>query len=195
MVHKEVACYYSAVLGVAFNSTFIEGQTQKYTLEDTTPRAVRLLVQWMYGRKLHLIQAPDDSDGPLSAELSIEARESEDLSLAELWVLADKLCIGRLQNTVIFSIFRISQLRGTIPTSTYQYIFENTTESSKLRKFTIDFALAHASATCFQFKHDHFPRKMFVAPCLGYSKERVMGRGCGIPTRIIPATYYVLIGD
>ncbi|KAF8854926.1 hypothetical protein BDZ45DRAFT_676551 [Acephala macrosclerotiorum] len=84
MVHKEVACYYSTILGAAFNSTFIEGQPQRYTFEDTAARAVRLLVQWMYGRKLHLIQALDGSDGPLSTGLSIEARESEDMSLVEL---------------------------------------------------------------------------------------------------------------
>jgi BTB/POZ domain len=59
IMHKERVCYYSPVLNAAFNSTFIEGQTQTYRLEDTSPSAFRLFTQWIYGQKFDLIQLPD----------------------------------------------------------------------------------------------------------------------------------------
>ncbi|KAE9381274.1 hypothetical protein N431DRAFT_457876 [Stipitochalara longipes BDJ] len=34
-IHKEVGCCHSKVLDAAFNSDFVEGQTQTYRLEDT----------------------------------------------------------------------------------------------------------------------------------------------------------------
>jgi hypothetical protein len=43
-IHKDVACFYSPVFKAAFNSQFIEGEEQKYRLEDTNPRTVRLLI-------------------------------------------------------------------------------------------------------------------------------------------------------
>lgn len=43
-IHKDIACFYSPVFKAAFNSQFIEGEEQKYRLEDASPRAVRLLI-------------------------------------------------------------------------------------------------------------------------------------------------------
>jgi hypothetical protein len=53
-VHKEFACFASPVFDAAFNSNFIEGQTQTYKLDDTTSRAFRLLTQWLYFEKLKI---------------------------------------------------------------------------------------------------------------------------------------------
>ena len=44
----------SPVLRVAFNSSFAEGQSQSYILEDVRPEAFRLLVKWLYERTLNL---------------------------------------------------------------------------------------------------------------------------------------------
>jgi BTB/POZ domain len=44
-IHKEVACLYSPVLKAALNSQFIEGQTQTYTIDDTTKEVFQLLIQ------------------------------------------------------------------------------------------------------------------------------------------------------
>lgn len=51
---SEFACHYSPVLKAAFNSSFLEGQTQTYRLEDISPSAFRLLVQWLYGQNIDL---------------------------------------------------------------------------------------------------------------------------------------------
>ena len=45
IIHKEFACYVSPVFDAAFNSNFVEGQTQTYKLDDTTPRAFQPLTQ------------------------------------------------------------------------------------------------------------------------------------------------------
>ncbi|KAH7417462.1 hypothetical protein BKA64DRAFT_702229 [Cadophora sp. MPI-SDFR-AT-0126] len=45
IVHKEFACYHSSVFRAAFNSNFVEGQTQTYRIEDTSAGAFRLLVE------------------------------------------------------------------------------------------------------------------------------------------------------
>lgn len=42
-VHKDFVCHYSPVLKAAFESDFIEGQTQSYRLKDTSERTVKLL--------------------------------------------------------------------------------------------------------------------------------------------------------
>ncbi|KAH6671118.1 hypothetical protein B0J14DRAFT_595375 [Halenospora varia] len=66
IIHKEVACFHSPVLNAALNSEFIEGQTQTYTLEDTTPGSFRLLMQWLYGGEFKVSQ--------LSADLATMSR-------------------------------------------------------------------------------------------------------------------------
>jgi hypothetical protein len=37
IVHKEHACHHSPILNAAFNGNFVEGQTQTYRIEDTSP--------------------------------------------------------------------------------------------------------------------------------------------------------------
>jgi hypothetical protein len=54
MVHKEHACRYSPVLDKAFNSTFKEGETQNYTMDDASVEAFRMFVQWIYSQKLNV---------------------------------------------------------------------------------------------------------------------------------------------
>jgi hypothetical protein len=48
----EFACHHSPVLKAAFNSSFIEGQTQTYRLEDMLPSAFRLLAKWFYSERI-----------------------------------------------------------------------------------------------------------------------------------------------
>ncbi|KAF7949514.1 uncharacterized protein EAE97_003023 [Botrytis byssoidea] len=47
-IHKQIACEHSEVWNRAFNSVFVEGQTQTYRIEDTVPEVFRLLTQWVY---------------------------------------------------------------------------------------------------------------------------------------------------
>jgi hypothetical protein len=49
VIQKEVVVLYSPVFKAAFNSDFVEGQTQTYNLEETNIKAFSLVVQWLYG--------------------------------------------------------------------------------------------------------------------------------------------------
>ncbi|KAG4424720.1 hypothetical protein IFR04_002068 [Cadophora malorum] len=112
VVHREFACYHSKVLNAAFNSNFIEGQTQTYQLEDTTPGTFKLLVQWLYTQKLKISQLTcPEQFGGLAEKVDRDADVcwyEEDMNLARLWVLADRLGMPKLQNNVMFIIVGIS---------------------------------------------------------------------------------------
>lgn len=62
IVHKEVACFHSEVLARAFNSGFIEGQTQTYTLDDVSEGAFKLFVQYLYHQEIELRTLASDYD-------------------------------------------------------------------------------------------------------------------------------------
>ena len=108
-IHKEVACLYSPVLRAAFNSNFIEGQTQTYTLEGCD-KAFQLVVQWMYRQSITppatkeeaaLIYAKDPSIHGIKAYailLKVTCRPTE---LISAWLTADYLQIPRLQNYIV----------------------------------------------------------------------------------------------
>lgn len=190
MVHKEVACFHSPVLDAAFNSRFIEGQTYRYILEDTTPRAVRLLVQWLYSKNLELVQLRGYPSK--QAIVDAESAQSEDMALAELWVLADKLCIPALGNLVLDKIFLISKHQNTLAVPTYYYIFENTSETSGLRRYTIDFCFYYLLGSSLEEWESYFPRELLLALAVNFAKERDLENGCVIPKRLVPARYHNL---
>lgn len=48
MVQKTVICYYSPFFAAAFNSSFVEGNTESMDLDDVEPDVFALLVSWLY---------------------------------------------------------------------------------------------------------------------------------------------------
>jgi hypothetical protein len=123
IVHKEPACYHSPILDAAFNGNFVEGQTQTYRIEDTSPEAFRFFVQWLYRQELDLFQLKS-----LAVEEDEEPKQSydEDIALAELWVLAEKMAVPALQNLVIEKIIAIRENTIAVPTATIPYIYQRT---------------------------------------------------------------------
>lgn len=124
-VHKEFACHYLPVLKAAFNSDFIEGPTQTYKFQDTSDGAVRLLLQWLYTQKLDILQLGDGTT--TLADVQPELKTKEDMSLAELWVLAEKLLIPRLQNMVVEEIHNLSKHWKHVTTLCLDCVYTNTT--------------------------------------------------------------------
>jgi hypothetical protein len=93
----------------------VEGKTQIYRIEDSTEEAFRLVVQWLYSQKLVLLQR---TPGYPSLEgVTQLSGMAEDESLVELWVLADRLKIPKLQNAAIDSMEQIRLLTRKIPSS------------------------------------------------------------------------------
>jgi hypothetical protein len=72
MINKEVVCFHSKVLDAAFNSNFIEGQTLENYLDDTSPGAFKLFMQWLYSQKLVLSALRN----PVSEDPGIVGKES-----------------------------------------------------------------------------------------------------------------------
>lgn len=157
MVHKEFAVHHSPVLKAAFNSNFIEGQTQTYRLDDISIPAATLLVQWLYFQAL-IVQEWGRENGTSTA------RYEEDMALAELWVLGDKLLIPRLQNYTIRLIEQRGESTRTIAIRPFQYIWDDTALESPLRRFAVEQCRYDIQSCCFLDRNlvDSFPRGMLL---------------------------------
>ncbi|KAK0100233.1 hypothetical protein ONS95_008197 [Cadophora gregata] len=164
LIHKEIICHYSEVLATAFNSAFKEGQTQTYRVEDTTERAFRLLMQWLYSQKLTLIQLQPDYCFDEAEGAETELEDSEDMSLVEVWVIADKFGIPSLQNAALQAIQTIFEMSySLIPSHTFHYVFDNTSEVSPLRDYMVATCVQYAMPAHLdnEFKGD-FPRGLLL---------------------------------
>lgn len=146
-VHKEWACNASPILDAAFNSDFLEGQTQTYRLEvaGIDGNVVKLLVSWIYTQTLELkSDEPDSGDsGDVPALRRPKTLKQEFICLVKLWILADKLLMPRLQNAAMYEIETLRQGGNIFPLSMMKYIYENTANESPLR----DYTLQHCATT------------------------------------------------
>jgi hypothetical protein len=156
-VHKDFACFYSPVFKAAFNSTFVEGETQTYTLQDTTKEAVRALLHWFYTLKLDNIYEEEITRDPPKAKV-----KSETTVLVELWVLADRLLVRRLQNEIIERLEELRKLRNEVPTSTFDLVYKKTSEGSPLRKLMLHYSASYLINGCFQKRPDYISKSMLI---------------------------------
>jgi hypothetical protein len=159
IVHKEFACYYSPVFKAAFNSDFYEGQTQTYRIFDTPESAVCLLVHWLYTQKVDLAQIDGSQNNILASDL-----------LICLWILADKLLIGSLQNAVIHELERLSMELNGVNVATLKYVYHNTTPDSKLRQLLLHQCASRFDASAFTESASEFPNEMLIELAVLYSK-------------------------
>jgi hypothetical protein len=160
LVHKEYACYASPVFDAAFNSNCIEGQTQTYKLDDTTPHAFQLLVQWIYHEKLKIVRLANDVQ-QLASQTDDEKWDEDD-ALVELWILANKLRMQSLQNLVIDTLHAVEQKTKTSLTQCYNYIYEKTAPGSKLRKFAVEKSACALGSSVYKELPGHFPHEMLL---------------------------------
>ena len=58
-INKAIICHYSPFFRAAFNSNFIEGETQSMRLEDVDANTFGLLQHWLYTQK---VEDEDDAD-------------------------------------------------------------------------------------------------------------------------------------
>ncbi|TVY34854.1 hypothetical protein LSUB1_G005410, partial [Lachnellula subtilissima] len=150
ILHKEFACHYSPVLKAAFNSEFVEGQTQTYVLEEVTEPVARLLVDWLYTQQLDICRY----------EKGHPKKSEEGLSLCRLW--PDKLLLPGLQNLIVRTFEEINQETMVTSTSCIRYVYENTCEGSPLRKLLLHQCACYTCHTVFRRKQRQFPKEFFV---------------------------------
>jgi hypothetical protein len=132
-------------------------------LDDTTVRAFRLLVQWLYFKKLEIAQLKNDW------VKNIVMQATENNSLAELWVLADKLGIPQLQNVAIETMHQIYSKVLQIPVYTSKYIYNNTSPTSALRRYIVELCAVSLRATSFSESQAQFPHEMLIDITTFYS--------------------------
>ncbi|KAF8848134.1 hypothetical protein BDZ45DRAFT_539644, partial [Acephala macrosclerotiorum] len=149
-IHKDVACHYSPVFKAAFNSKFTEGETQTYKLEDVGQRTVRLLIHWMYHQELDI------------GKITSQMKSLTDKMLVELWVLADKLLIPPLQNTIIHELERQRNRFRATSTSCINYVYEKTAPGSPLRRLFVSWCAWNMARSRFEERPEHFPKEMLL---------------------------------
>ncbi|TVY59623.1 hypothetical protein LSUE1_G009222 [Lachnellula suecica] len=86
LVHKEFICYHSPFFDVAFNGKFQEGISRVLNLEHTAPRTFAMFVEWLYSQKV---------------TVDVEWSPSVLGDLADLWILADRLLVPKLQKEAL----------------------------------------------------------------------------------------------
>lgn len=151
-VHKEIACFYSPVLKAAFESPFIEGQTQTYILNNVTQEAVQLLVDWLYFQNIDLEQLDTK---PGDENTKIEA-------MVQLWVLADRLLIPTLQNLLIRELDKWHVKERKICDSAFNFLYENSASDCPLRLFFVHQVVCSASYKIFLLSPSRYPKQMLL---------------------------------
>jgi hypothetical protein len=172
VIHKEVASY-SPALKAAFNSDFIEGQTQTYNLEDAHPGAFQLLVQWLYTKSIQfcLTEAeiksfwtfPVEADGFIGCKVDTYMKLSRhNIQLLYLWAAADYLQMPRLQNLIVdrLEYFRVEW--HFIAHDAVQYLYENLPSEAAIRQLVFEQCLVCSGHRIYQNHSYLFPKQLLV---------------------------------
>lgn len=102
-------------------------------MDDVSAGAFRMFVQWLYSQRLDDNRNYDSAKGGFWLQW-----ETDDMYLAELWVLAEKLLIPHLQNAAIESILHFGSKMLEAPIKTFNYIYEHTDDSENpLRRLAV----------------------------------------------------------
>lgn len=88
-------------------------------------------------------------------------KAAEDTHLFKLWVLADKLLIPQLQNSVLHKVQEICTGTNIIPTSSITYVYDNTHQGSPLRRWILN-ECASLQMTWFEEHPTQFPKDMLL---------------------------------
>ncbi|KAI9874265.1 MAG: hypothetical protein M1830_009942 [Pleopsidium flavum] len=123
-LHKALICARSSFFRNAFSGSFKEAEGVLVMAEDT-PAVFDLAVQWLYSGNIDPMTLGRTG---LSTHL-------------QLFVLADKLQMAKLQECIIASIRKgLDASGGYMKSSHIIYIFNNTPPTSSLRNFAVDLA-------------------------------------------------------
>ncbi|KAE8446864.1 hypothetical protein EG329_011495 [Mollisiaceae sp. DMI_Dod_QoI] len=149
-VHKEVVCHYSPVLA----TFFANNPTKSYTF-NSTKRALKLLVQWLYSQNLFVDRLHED-------RVWLWCPGDEDLALIELWVMAEGLEIPNLQNLVIKVIDDIYQVCHYFPGGCIGSAYEATSRGSKLREYLVALYVKSSWLDCIIEEDEELPQEFLI---------------------------------
>jgi hypothetical protein len=181
-VHKEVACLCSPVLRAAFNSNFIEGQTQTYTLEGCDT-AFQLIVQWMYRQSIAPPATKEEFDLILAKDRSLRITQDSEIQLKMLrypgeliaaWLEADYLQMPRLQNHLVD---QMEQWRSDFHASAaiwIDFLYENVPRGTAIRELVFEQSVRFVSERWYSYKKfpELFPKE-FLLDHIIWDKRRM----------------------
>jgi hypothetical protein len=88
--------------------------------------------------------------------------DTEDMALAELWVLADKMAVPALQNLVVSKIIAIREKTDAVAVKTLYYIYQRTGIDSPLRKLMVSEVAHNTPQREFSDDAEHFPHEFLI---------------------------------
>ena len=177
------------MLKAAFNSEFVEGETQTYRLEDIGKEAFSMFVRWLYTQKLEfedqevsIKEAADSAQtapmGRTTAQLKSQPRIAIQKNLATLWVLSEKLLIPRFQNLVMDTLISTWE-KERCTTTCISYVYANTGDRAALRRVIVDKVAWHMKDGTFRAVQSFFPKEFYfdLAMALNALKEDAIKAG------------------
>lgn len=173
LVHKEHPCHYSPVLRKAFNSEFLEGQTQRYTMEHVTTGTFRFFVQWLYKQKIRIgvhrsydmnvgLLSPDDYQN----HIALCGTQASDL--VALWCLAEELLIPKLQDLVMDHLQEASTTCVSVLLLKVDQVYENTSDDSPLRRFFVQLGAWTLPSYHFNVNKPWYPKDFLIDVAIAF---------------------------
>jgi len=171
-IHKEVASY-SPVLKAAFNSDFLEGQTQTYILEDASVGGFQLVTQWLYRQAFKSLFTKEELDKmaalpvncplPRDEQHRIFARQSH---LVDAYEVGDYLQLPRLQNLILDEIEELRLRWGSLLIGSLHYLYERRPQGDGLRELAFEECRRFIDAEVFLLENEVLFPKEFLLDCV-----------------------------
>jgi hypothetical protein len=127
-IYEGLLKHYSSYFRTALKKEWEEGATKTIELTDDEPGVFQIFFHWIF-------------TGTLYSELSPGGEIPYDLmQLFKLFIFADARGIPELSNATIDGIFQVECQQWHYDVPSLQYIYDNTTPKSPLRRYMIDSA-------------------------------------------------------
>lgn len=133
LVHREAVYNHCPFIKAAVQTS----GSACYHLSNTTPGAVRFLLQWLYSQKITVRQLIGELEVDNEGDTGETEMEEEDSALIELWALAQKLQLPCLQNLALKAIDDIYRKCGCISEDYVSSVYSITTADCKLRDYYV----------------------------------------------------------
>ena len=130
-MHKRLLCETSSFFEAALNGNFKESKTQTIEMAEDDADVFHCFQYWAY-----------------TGAIEQEPRDHSAISwhtLIDLYIFAEVRCIPALQNSAMNVLIRKHESSSRAPIEEYRYIYENTANSSPLRKFVATWAAHRGS--------------------------------------------------
>ncbi|KAF2276943.1 uncharacterized protein EI97DRAFT_466515 [Westerdykella ornata] len=124
-IHRGLLTYYSSYFKATLSQNWKEGKENAIKLPDDNPEAFKVFFHWVDTGCLYGALGPNGKI-PLGYQL-----------ICETYVFADARIIPQLCNACIDALWQTICQEWTFPTPQLQYIYDNTTSQSNLRKFIV----------------------------------------------------------